>query len=184
MQTFQVGKLAPEPFWPASVTDGGRFEQGKEGDWFIIMYMTQPSKEERKVVRKAKILSRYLIDDTGAMVLALIRFKGSALIFELVHDPTKYQAIEWGQRVEMWERTNMVTCLLIDSATGILWAIRYTNMPAILWGVWKDSWRKAFSIEWYTEKYDAWIGGLWKHMTQDLWEMGTPAGSFGEEYPI
>jgi hypothetical protein len=42
------------------------------------------------------------------MVLALIRFKGSSLIYELRHDPTKYNAIEWGKRVEMWDKTNMV----------------------------------------------------------------------------
>jgi hypothetical protein len=74
--------------------------------------------------------------------------------------------------------------LLIGSATGIVWAIRYANMPGVLWQVCYDSWREALSIENYTGKYDAWIQELWQHSSPKLWEMGTPAGAFGEEYPI
>ncbi len=146
MFTLAVGQRAPVPFWPTTSVDGARFEQGAEGDWFIVMYMRDPSKEERQFVRKAEILTRYLTDESGAMVLAMIRFKGSPLIYELVYDPTKYPAIEWGNRVELWDKSNMVSFLLIDSVTGIIGALRYANMPRVFWQVWRDSWRKALSI--------------------------------------
>jgi hypothetical protein len=184
MCLFAVGQQAPAPFWPSTGEDGAKFEQGSEGDWFIVFYMDAPSKEERRLVRKAKILTRYLTDDAGSMVFAMIRFKGSELAYELVHDPTKYPAIEWGKRVEMWDKSNMVTFLLIDSATGVIGAMRYANMPKVFWQVWRDSWRRALSIEDYTGKYEAWIKGLWEHKTLELWDMGTPAGWFGEEYQI
>jgi hypothetical protein len=184
MCVIMVGQQAPAPFWPSSGGDGARFEQGPEGDWFILMYAESPTKEERRLVRKAKILSRYIADESGSMVLAMIRFKGSELAYELVHDPTKYKAIEWGKRVKMWDKSNMVSFLLIDSATGIVGAMRYANMPKVFWQVWRDSWRKALSIEGYGDKYTAWIKGLWQHKTLELWDLGTPAGVFGEEYQI
>ncbi len=94
-----------------SGTEGARFEQLDTGEWFIIIYMGQPSKEERKIVRKAKILTRYLIDESKTMVMALIRFESSPIIYELVFDPTRYKAIEWKDRIDWWDKSNTVSLL-------------------------------------------------------------------------
>jgi hypothetical protein len=75
----------------SSGTDGARFEQMDTGDLIIIIYMGQPSKEERKIVRKAKIVPRYIIDESKSMMMALIRFESSPIIYELVFDPTRYK---------------------------------------------------------------------------------------------
>ncbi len=58
MIEFAIGKQAPAPFLPPPDTEGARFEQLDTGEWFIIIYMGEPSKEERKILRKAKILTR------------------------------------------------------------------------------------------------------------------------------
>ena len=133
------GQQAPEPFLPHPGAEGARFEQMDTGDWIIIIYMGQPSKEERKIVRKAKIMTRYLIDESKTMVIALIRFESSPMIYELVFDPTRYKAIEWKDRIEWWNESTTVSLLVIDSATGIIEGIRVANMPKPLWGVWQQS---------------------------------------------
>ena len=61
------------------------------GDWLIIIYMGQPSKEERKIIRKANVVTRHLIDESKTMVMALIRFEFTGIIYELVFDPTRYK---------------------------------------------------------------------------------------------
>jgi len=177
-----VGQQAPEPFWPLPGAEGARFEQLYPGDWFLIIYMGQPSKEERKIVRKAKILTRYLIDESKTMVMAFIRFEASPLIYELVFDPTRYKAIEWKDRIDWWDKSNTVSLLLIDSTTGIVGAIRVANMPKTLWEVWRESWRKSVSIEDYSRKYTEWIQTLWQQKTMKLWNIAIPSGRFGEKY--
>ena len=109
------------------------------------------------------------------MVMALIRFESSPITYELVFDPTHYQAIEWKDRIEWWEKSNTVTLFVIDSVTGIIEAIRGTNMPKILWEVWRESWRKSLSIQDYTEKYSKWINTLWQRSTMELWNTATPS---------
>jgi hypothetical protein len=94
MIELTLGQQAPEPFWPVPGAEGARFEQMDTGEWIIVIYMGQAPKEERKIVRKAKILTRYLIAESNTMVMALIRFGTSPIIYELVFDPTRYQAIE------------------------------------------------------------------------------------------
>jgi hypothetical protein len=182
MIKFVVGEPAPAAVLSSPGTEGGRLEQLDTGEWFIIIYMGQPSREEIKIVRRAKILTRYLIDDSKTMVMALIRFKSSPIIYELVFDPTRYKAIEWKDRIDWWDKSNTVSLLLIDSTTGILGAIRVANMPKALWDVWRDSWRKSLSIEDYTRKYSEWISILWQHKTMELWNTATPSGMFGERY--
>jgi hypothetical protein len=135
MIQFIVGQQAPEPFWPLPGAEGARFEQLDTGEWFIIIYMSQPTKEERKIVRKARILTRHIIDEKKTMVMALIRFDSSQIIYELIFDPTRYRAIEWRDGVEGWSKSNTVSVLLIDSLSGILGAIRVANMPRTLWEV-------------------------------------------------
>lgn len=176
------GQQAPEPFWPMPGAEGARFEQLDTGEWFLIIYMGRPSKEERKIVRKAKIVTRYLIDESDTMVMALIRFQSSPIIFELVFDPTRYLAIEWKDRIDWWDKSNTVSLLVIDSFTGIIEAIRFANMPKTLWEVWRESWRKSVSVEDYSRKYDSWIKALWQRKTMELWNMATPSGVFGERY--
>jgi hypothetical protein len=144
--------------------------------------MGRHSEEERKIVRKAKILTRYLIDETKTMVMALIRFQSSPIICELVFDPTKYQALEWKDRIDWWDKSNTVSLLLIDSTTGTTGAIRVANMPKTLWEVWRDSWRKSVTIEEYSRKYSEWINALWRRKTMELWNTATPSGVFGERY--
>ena len=146
------GQQAPAPFLPHPGTEGARFEQMDTGDWIIIIYMGQPSKEERKIIRKAKVVTRYIIDESKSMVMALIRFKSSPIIYELVFDPTRYKAIEWKERIEWWNKSNTVSILVIDSVTGIIEGIRVANMPKTLWEVWRESWRKSLSIEDYSRK--------------------------------
>jgi hypothetical protein len=60
MIQLMVGQQAPEPFWPMPGAEGARVEQFDTGEWFLIIYVGQRSKEEREIVRKARILSRYL----------------------------------------------------------------------------------------------------------------------------
>ena len=177
-----VGQQAPAPFWPMPGAEGARFEQLDSGEWFIIIYMGQPSKEEKKIVRKAKILTRYLIDESKTMVMAFIRFESSPLIYELVFDPTHYKAIEWKDRIDWWDKSNTVSLLLIDSVTGVIGAIRVANMPKTLWEVWRESWRKSLSVENFSRKYSEWINILWQRKTMDLWDMAAPSGVFGERY--
>lgn len=176
------GQQAPPPFCPVPGAEGARFEQLDTGEWFIIIYMGEPSKEERKIVRKAKILTRYLIDESETMVMALIRFESSQIIYELVFDPTRYKAIEWKDRIDWWDKSNTVSLLLIDSTDGMIGAIRVANMPKALWEVWRESWRKSVSIEDYSRKYTGWIQTLWQRNTMDLWNPATPSGVFGERY--
>jgi len=144
--------------------------------------MRGPSKEERKILRKAKILTRYIIDESKTMVMAFIRFESSPLIYELVFDPTRYKAIERKDRIDWWDKSNTVSLLLIDSATGAIGAIRVANMPKALWEVWRESWRKSVSIEDYSQKYSKWINTLWQRQTMELWNTATPSGMFGERY--
>ena len=181
MLQLMCGQQAPVPFLPHAGAEGAGFEQMDTGEWFII-YMGEPSKEERKIVRKAKILTRYLIDESNTMVMALIRFQSSPIIYELVFDPTKYRAIEWKDRIDWWDKSNTVSLLLIDSATGIIGAIRLANMPKTLWEAWRESWRKSLSIEDYSRKYSEWISALWQHPTMELWNKAVPSGIFGERY--
>jgi hypothetical protein len=182
MIQITLRQQAPEPFWPVPGAEGARFEQMDTGEWIIVIYMGKASKEERKIVRKAKILTRYLIDESSTMVMALIRFGASPIIYELVFDPTRYKAIEWKDRIDWWDKSNTVSLLLIDSATGIIGAIRVANMPKTLWEVWRESWLKSVSIEEYSRKYSAWIKTLWQRKTLELWNMATPSGQFGERY--
>jgi hypothetical protein len=177
------GQQAPAPFLPQPVgAEGARFEQLDTGEWFLIIYMSQPTKEERKIVRKARVLSRYFIGETKTMAMALIRFESSDIIYELIFDPTRYKAIEWKDRIEAWSKSNTVSILVIDSLAGIIEAIRVANMPKTLWEVWQESWRKSLSIEDYTRKYAEWIKTLWQRKTMDLWNTATPSGIFGECY--
>jgi len=182
MIQLAIGQQAPTPFLPAPGTEGARFEQLDSGESFIIICMTSPSKEETKIIRKAKILARYLIDESQTMVMALIRFEYSPIIYELVFDPTRYRAIEWKDRIEWWNKSNTVSLLLIDSDSGIIGALRVANMPKTLWNVWRDSWRRSLSVEDYTQKYSKWINTLWQQKTMELWNMATPCGTFGELY--
>lgn len=177
-----IGQQAPAPFLPATGTEGARFEQLESGEWIIIIYMAQPSKEERKIIRKARIQTRYIRDESKTMVMALIRFESSPIIYELVFDPTRYQAIEWKDRIEWWNKSNTVSLLLIDSDSSVIGAIRVANMPKTLWEVWRESWRQSLSIEDYTRKYSEWINILWQQKTLELWNTATPSGVFGERY--
>jgi hypothetical protein len=70
-------------------------DQMNTEDWVIIICMGQSSKEERKIGRKAKVVTRYIIDESKTMVMALIRFESSLIINELVFNPTRYKAIVW-----------------------------------------------------------------------------------------
>jgi hypothetical protein len=182
MIKFVIGQPAPTPFLPTPGTERGRSEQLDTGEWFIIIYMGQPSKEEIKIIRKAKILTRYLIDDSKTMLMVLIRFESSSIIYELVFDPTRYKAIEWKDRIDWWDKSNTVSLLLIDSTNGIIGAIRVANMPKTLWEVWRESWRRSLSIEQYTRKYSEWINALWQCQTMELRNTATPSGVFGERY--
>jgi hypothetical protein len=108
--------------------------------------------------------------------------RSSPIIYELVFDPTRYQAVQWKDRVEWWSKCNTVSLLLIDSITGIIEAIRFSNVPKTLWEVWRQSWRKSLSTKDYASKYDEWIKTLWQCRTMELWNGTAPSGMFGERY--
>jgi hypothetical protein len=72
-----VGQQAPGPFWPMPGAEGARFEQLDTGEWFLIICMGEPSKEERKIVRKSKVLTR--ISSTRAKPWSWLSYASSLL---------------------------------------------------------------------------------------------------------
>ena len=48
------------------------------------------------------------------MVMALVRFESSPLIYELVFDPTRYEAIQWKDRIEWWNKSNTVLSFSVN----------------------------------------------------------------------
>lgn len=167
MMIFESGKLAPSPFWPSAVRDGALLEYGKDGGFYVAVYLHGMTAQEESALRKSRIRARYIREEE--CFLLLIQVYGG-LIFELPFAPRKYR-----DRSVSVEQTGLVQFLFIDSSSGILRGVRMATPPQLAWRALAES----ISLP-ASRNYDAWLEKLMQDETETLWGFGVEGGSFGE----
>jgi hypothetical protein len=125
---FEVGKIAPPPFWPYRGGDGAILHQDSTGAVFVPIYLNSPMETELNELAQP-IAARYFARDDGC-ALWFLGFGSRPFIFDLPHDPTKYPREQWESRLAAWERNNLWHFIVVDSASGkIATSIRVAIAP-------------------------------------------------------
>lgn len=175
---LEVGKPF-ELFYGRNMTGqtGCIFEQLNDGQFCLVVYMDNMSLEEVIALRTAKIQVR-VIKETDDFVLTLIKYGNSPLVFEIAFDPTLYT----DERRKMFEKSNMLSIISVDSNSNSIKTLRYVSMPLKLYDLYRGAWSLALHREEFSERYTRWIDDLdRRYSVLELWSRGEKYGEMGQE---
>lgn len=155
--------------------DGGILEASPDGFWLLI-YLSGISGKERKLLAEAKISVRLL--ESREMVLSLIRFGDSPLIFELPFDPTLYAD---DRAITLINRVNTLQLVGLESSDATIQVLRLLSIPRELQRRWRKSWEAVFQIPNVSAQYNDWLDKLYaRYSVVQLWDMAEYVGKLGE----
>lgn len=169
-QQFSLpGRMIPPNF------DGGMLEASPDAFWLLI-YLSGMNENERKLLSKAKIATKVL--ESQEMLLSLIRFGDSPLIFELPFDPTLYAD---GRAIKLINRLNTLQLIGVESASSTIQVLRLLSIPHELRRRWAKSWEAVTRMPDASAMYSDWLDKLYAHYSvTQLWDMADYAGKLGE----
>jgi hypothetical protein len=184
LEVLAVGEPIPQG-WKSLMgsSDGARLEQPyPDSIPLIIVTMQDVSGKEAEILRQGAIEARIFRE--RRYLMAVIRFGGTPLMFDLFHDPTLYPAHEWPARLQGWEKGNLVGIVAVDTGSGLVVANRLANLPRGLWLALLVTFREAYeATDNYSSRFRLWMDGVWaRYGIRELWRNSAPAGTFGEHY--
>lgn len=176
MEKYFVGQRAPTEWGIPQQYSGGHLE-ATTGGFFIVLGLPRMEKEEKEDLRTGKIAVRIIEED--GMLLTLIRFGSSSLIFELPFDPIRYK----DNRVAKLKGTvNTVQIFGLDTDTvpATIQVLRFVTIPRKLLDRWYGSWDRAALMAGFSARYSEWLNRLFSYTTLQLWEQAIYIGNLGE----
>jgi len=158
--------------------NGCVFEQMQGGGVALIVYLDNMTIQEQLVLKHAKISVRVIREDKD-LLLTMIRYDGSPLIFEMSFDPTLYK--NKPEQYNQFIKSNMLTIIGIDSNTNIIKTLRLVSVPKRLYSLWISVWMNALKNENFSQKYNKWIDDLdSRYSVIKLWNMAENYGKMGQ----
>lgn len=175
MKTLQVGKPFDFKFNENIIgRNGVAFEQFLYSGFGLIIFLSNMTKGEEIILRERKIIVK-IIQETDYLVLPLLKFENSTMMFELVFDPLLYE----DERKDYLTNSSKVNLIGIDSSTEqyITKVLRTMLMPYNLSQIWFKSWENAKNVQNFSNKFNRWIADLSKrYSVVELWEMARYIG--------
>lgn len=174
MVQLEVGKALPAQWTLQKGFEGAIFEAA---DGFtLILGMPSLSQKERETLRKAKISVRTIEQD--GLLLTLIRFGGTPIIFELNFDPTLY---EDNRLTDLLKQVNTLQIIGVDTEDLTIQSLRLVSIPSKLLTRWNMVWRNALNEPDFSIRYNAWIDSLYaRYSTVKLWDQAVYIGNLGD----
>ncbi len=146
-----------------------------DGTFMLVIFLRGMSNIERELLRKGTINTRII--ENGNLILPLVRFNNSDLIFEINFNPFLYK----DERKILAGKSNMVNIIGIELIDYTVQTIRFVNMPLKLYSKYITNWNLGDPLE-YSKQYITWVDELQsKYSVLDLWNMGQYIGRFGEK---
>jgi len=177
---IEVGKVAPEPFWPSNAVDGAKLLQNSvSGEVLILIYLDNPTHEEIAMFRKNTIQVGCIAESNGNC-LYLLKVANSDILLDLSHNPTLHPIEEKESRLEHWGTTNFYQLMLIDSSNGIIRVLRAFTAPDKLVQSLHTNMSLAFDMPDFTKQNNIFLDKLNKMPLETLWLICTVLGTFGE----
>src|SRR5690606_27619173 len=137
MKALGVGEPIPEQ-WRGAVQrgfEGAYLEAVKDDGFYALLCLPNISGKEKETLKTTKINVRIVEND--GMLLTLIRFGSTPLIFELNFDPTLYP----DQRaIELLDFSDLLQIVGIDTKDLTIQALRVVTIPRRLIDEWRKSW--------------------------------------------
>jgi hypothetical protein len=154
------------------------FEALPDGSGYALnIYMADMLEEEAKIIASSPVVAR-VMTDSPSLMLPIIRFGSSPLIFEIIFDPTIYKD---NRSMQLALDCNMVQIVGVDSRTNIVKALRLASMPKKLRSMWLTSWSRAYEDPDFSAKYKRWTEDIAsRYPLTDLWERSVYVGKFGD----
>lgn len=177
METFVVGKKAPDRLWKNREPTSGCFVV-EYGGWMIVLCIHKPTDKERELFCTEKIKVKILTTPEEDFLLTLLEFDED-LAFELPFDPTEYTK----EFQEKLLEKNLVAIVIIDSSDGRIVEFRVATFPKEYEMIAKQFWRKIineYGIRNYiinSEYYNALIN---RYSLGELLNFGKYVGYFGD----
>lgn len=156
-------------------TDGCIIEVLDDGSFGFVIYFYHMQKLEKHILKTVPITVNRIKESN--MVLHLIRFGNTELIFELSFDPLLYK----DERVEKILKSNMINMFSIESSDNTIQTMRYFNMPKQMYLGLNTMWVSGKKIEDFSGRYKRWVDDLDnRYSIVELWNMSTYVGRMGE----
>jgi len=174
---FEVGKVAPPPFWPSNIKDGSVLTQDAGGGVIVAIYINKPTLKELEELNQS-IMACYLVQDDGCG-LWLLGFGARPFIFELTQDPTLYDRGNLVYRLGAWVTNNLWHISVIDSSTGKVKNNRIATAPEAFCQSIYAAMKRAIGTPGFSATYKEFRALHRQIPLKDLWNKGTIAGFFG-----
>jgi len=174
MARFEVGHVAPAPFWPTSVQgDTAILEQAKDGSFYVAYYWTNPGKDA-EIFRKNRIEARAYC--SGNHVLPMFCHRGTSYYAEMVFDPTLYRNhLEERQEAYRTLEKQLFQFLLIDRGSGILHGLRVATPPPQFAEICGEAWIEG------APGFSAFYDRCCAVPQKELWARADKLGFFGDK---
>jgi hypothetical protein len=183
--SIKVGEIFP--LFNESTThlrgqDGAFFEASSHNQGYMFcIYNYDLHFMEIQTYKNANIEVRILQGSDG-MILPLLRFGKTNVIYEMVFDPTKY---EDDRALQFLQANNLLLISVIESRNGILKYMREaTNFPLKFIQICKEAWSRALMDLNFSDKYTVWIEKMRRYDLITLWNRATPVGVLGESFNL
>lgn len=152
-------------------------ELTEAGDFTLIVYMNDMTKEEIFLLQKAPIIVRQIKELD--FVLFLIRFGKTEQIFEIAFNPLLYK----DKRKENLLNSNMILMVGVESNSNKIKTLRHFNMSQKMYVSLLGQYHNGKQQINYNDKFTKWVNDLdRRYSVLQLWELGTYIGKMGEEY--
>jgi len=161
--------------------DGAVFEASEFNQGYnFFIHLANISFMEKHIFQTERVHMRVLQGSDG-LVLPMMQFGKTGLMFEILFDPTLYDD---NRSLQFTNRSNILTMILIESTNGIVKAIRQCNLPLKMIQICKEAWAKAILDPEYRKKHNEWAEKISRYPLQTLWSRATKVGELGESYNL
>lgn len=181
MVIFEVGKPLPKEIrelWMSRGAIDGAILEVWDKSFVLNFYLKDMTDKEVFAFNNEKMKIKILEEEN--MVLTMVRFGETPLVFELSFDPTLYGD---DRAIRALEHGSLLHVTGIDSRTGIVKTLRAVSIPSKLVRVWSRKWKLALEeVENYSEKYKSWVDSFAENEVLTNWDRALYVGRFGESY--
>lgn len=185
LEFIKISVGSPFPLYKESTKnlkgkDGAFFEADGNGQGYLFcIYFSNMNDREIETIRAKNVTVRVYEND--GMVVPLLRFGSSKMIFEMVFDPTLYVD---ERAFQFTESNNIITIFGIDSVTNVVKVIRSSNLPLKMIQFCKECWARAVLDLQFSQKFKTWYQNLQLIPLETLWQRGIDVGRLGESYDL
>ena len=174
------GEPAPPLFQLSTPLDASRFELlGDEGCPFIVLYLPSMTYDEAEKIRSSQIESAYIAE--SYFWFGLIKI--DEMVFELQFSPMEFFSHHGHFSVEIFNDSQLVRILGIDSASMKLDVLRCMTYPPKFSESIRPTFDKFRPVVGYDVVYNNRFLNAWRQFsTKELWHKAEKTGVFSDTF--